>query len=99
MNAMTKIVAAVVMTGATSFVSTSANGWWDNDSYDRYDRWYGGPWYGGYPRWGPGWGDYRGWANYPGYSRGSTIIVNPSGDAGFDESADSVPVPRLAVPE
>jgi hypothetical protein len=97
MNAMTKIVAAVVMTGATSFISTSANGWWDSDR--RYDRWYGGPWYGGYPRWGPGWGDYRGWANYPGYSRGSTIIVNPSGDAGFDESADSVPVPRLPVPE
>ena len=99
MNAMTKIVAAVVMTGATSFISTSANGWWDSDR--RYDRWYGGPWYGDYPRWGPGWGAYQGWgwANYPGYGRGSTIIVNPSGDTGADESADSAPVPRLAVPE
>ncbi|MGB5727689.1 MAG: hypothetical protein WBM52_10805 [Thiogranum sp.] len=101
MNAMTKIVAAVVMTGATSFVSTSANGWWDNDSrYDRYDRWHGGPWYGGHPGWGGyrGWGGYpgSGWANYPGYNRGSTIIVNPRNSAGASES---VPVPRLYVPE
>jgi len=92
MNAMTKIVAAVVMTGATSFVSTSANGWWDNDSrydrYDRYDRWYGGPWYGGYP--GPG------WANYPGYRRGSTIIVNPSrGDRFGGRSSEFVSEPRV----
>ena len=100
MNAMTKIVAAVVMTGATSFVSTSANGWWDNDRYDRYDRWYGGPWYGGYPGWGGyrGWGGYPGWgwANYPGYNRGSTIIVNPGGgDSSADGSGEFVPEPRI----
>jgi len=97
MNAMTKIVAAVVMTGATSFVSTSAIAWWDNDRYDRYnryDRWYGGPWYGGYPVWGgyPG----PGWANYPGYRRGSTIIVNPSrGDRFGGRSSEFVSEPRV----
>jgi hypothetical protein len=99
MNAMTKIVAAVVMTGATSFVSTSANGWWDNDSrYDRYDRWYGGPWYGGHPGWSGyrGWGGYPGWANYPGYYRGRTIIVNPGGgDSSADGSSEFVPEPRI----
>jgi len=100
MNAMTKIVAAVVMTGATSFISTSANGWWDNDSrYDRYDRWYGGPWYGGYPGWRgyrgwgyPGWG----WGNYPGYNGGNTIIVNPNGgDSSSQSSSWSVPESRI----
>lgn len=97
MNAMTKIVAAVVMTDATSFVSTSANGWWDND---RYDRWYGGPWYGGYPGWGGyrDWGGYPGWgwANYPEYRRGSTIIiVNPmNGDSYGDRSSEFVPEQR-----
>jgi len=99
MNAMTKIVAAVVMTGATSFVSTSANGWWDNDRYDRYDRWYGGPWYGGYPGWGGyrGWDGYPGWGwgNYPGYRRGSTIIVNPMNrDSDGDRSREFVPEQR-----
>ena len=101
MNAMTKIVAAVVMTGATSFVSTSANGWWDNDR--RYDRWYGGPWYGGYRDWGaypgwggyPAWGAYPGWANYPGYGRGSTIIVNPGNtDSAGDGFSGFVPEAR-----
>ena len=104
MNAMTKIVAAVVITGATSFVSLSANAaWWDNDR--RYDRWYGGPWYGGYPYWGghrgwggyyPGLGGYPGWGGYPGYNRGSTIIVNPRGSG--DES-EPAPVPHYAIPE
>ena len=105
MNAMTKIVAAVVMIGTTSFVSTSANGWWDNDSYyDRYDRWYGGPWYGGYPGWGgyrgrgyPGWGyPGSGWGGYAGYNRGSTIIVNPNGSDSSGESySRSVPEARI----
>ena len=99
MNAMTKIVAAIVMTGATSFVSTSTTAsWWDSDS--RYERWYGGPWYGGYPGWGgyrgwvgyPGWG----WSNYPGYRQGSTIIVNPGNDDRFEENhSEYVPEPRV----
>jgi hypothetical protein len=94
MNAMTKIVAAIVMTGATSFVSTSATAsWWDSDN--RYDRWHGGPWYGGYPGWGgyPAWG----WSNYPGPRQGSTIIVIPgNGDSSEDDSAsESVPEPRV----
>jgi len=106
MNAMTKIVAAVVMIGTASFVSTSANGWWDNDDryYGRYDRWYGGPWYGGYPGWGgyrgwgyPGWGyPGSGWGNYAGYNRGSTIIVNPNGGDSSGESYSwSVPEARI----
>jgi hypothetical protein len=99
MNAMTKIVAAVVMIGATSFVSTSVNAtWWDNDR--RYDRWYGGPWYGHYPGWWGyrGWGGYPGWGwgNYPGYNRGSTIIVNPRAS---DSLGESVSLPRYSVPE
>ena len=103
MNAMTKIVAAVVMTGATSFVSLSANAtWWDNDR--SYDRWYGGPWYGRYPGWDgyrgwggyyPGWGGYPGWGYHPGYNRGSTIIVNPQSSG----AGEPRPAPRYSVPE
>jgi uncharacterized membrane protein len=109
MNAMSKIVAAIVMLGTTSFVSTSvAAAWWDNDRYYDDDRWYGGPWYGyggpwygGYPGWGysgwgyPGWG-YPGWGGYPGHGYGSTIIVNPenSGDAEEPVSRQA-PQPRI----
>ena len=100
MNAMSKIVAAIVMMAATSFVSTSVTAaWWDNDRY--YDGWYGGPWYGGHPGWGyPGWG-YPGWGylgpgGYPGYGYGSTIIVNPEGNTDLDENVTQhAPEPRV----
>jgi uncharacterized membrane protein len=105
MNAMSKIVAAIVMFGTTSFVSTSVSAsWWDDDRYRYYDRWYGGPWYGyggpwygGYSGWGyPGWG-YPGWGGYPGYGYGSTIIVNPERTADAEKSV-SQSVPQTRVP-
>jgi hypothetical protein len=97
MNAITKLEAMIIIAGAISFGSMSANAWWDND--DHYDRWYGGPWYGGYP--GYGWGGYPGygyrgypgygWGGYPGYGHGKTIIVIPQ----ISNSSTNNPAPKL----
>ena len=83
MNTLTKFGAVIGIAGAASFYAISASAWWNDDDY--YDRWHGGPWYGGYP--GYGWGGYPGygWGGYPGYGWGRypgsgqprTIIVNP----------------------
>ena len=67
MNAMTKCKAVVVLAGAASVASMSANAWWNDDDY--YDRWYGGRWYD-YPGYGwggcpHGWGGPYGWGGYP----------------------------------
>ena len=105
MNAITKLEAAVIVAGAISFSSMSANAsWWDNDDY--YDRWHGGPWYGGgypgygwggypgYGYWGGypgyGWGGY-GWGGYPGYRHSKTIIVIPQ----VNNKSNKNPDPRL----
>ena len=76
MKTITKLGAATVVACAASLGSTSANAWWNDHDY--YDRWHGGPWYGGgYP--GYGWGGYPGygWGRYPGYGDSKTIIVMP----------------------
>ena len=79
MKTITKLGAATVVACAASLGSTSANAWWNDHDY--YDRWHGGPWYGGgYP--GYGWGGYPGygWGRYPGYGDSKTIIVMPQVD-------------------
>ena len=100
MKAMTKLTTAVFIVGATSFGSMNAAAWWDNDRYR--DRWYGGPWYGGYPGYGwgyPGysWGGYPGygWGGYPGYGHGKTIIVTPQIS---ENSSQPLPKPKPKLP-
>jgi hypothetical protein len=96
MKAMTRLVAAIVaLTGATYTTSVNAS-WWDSDRHDRYyDRWHGGPWYGGYPGYGYGYPGY-GWGGYPGHGYGpSTIIVNPSRDSRDAPPPAIQPQPRL----
>jgi hypothetical protein len=84
MKTITKLGAATVVACAASLGSTSVNAWWNDHDY--YDRWHGGPWYGGgYPGYGwggypgYGWGGYPGygWGRYPGYGDSKTIIVMP----------------------
>jgi hypothetical protein len=89
MNTVTKIGFAIGIASAASFYPAGANAWWNDDDY--HDRWYGGPWYGGYPGYGwggypgYGWGGYPGywghpgygWGGYPGYNQPRTIILNP----------------------
>ena len=100
MNAITKLEAAMIVAGAAFFCSMSATAsWWGNNDY--YDRWYDGPWYGGYP--GYGWGGYPGygywghpgygWGGYPGYRSGKTIIVIPQISEG--SNTKTVPAPEL----
>ena len=78
MKTFTKIIAALAVGSALFAGTAAASGWWNSD-HDRYDRWYGGPWYGGYPGWGrwgyPGWGGwgYPGWG-YPGYGWGRSRV-------------------------
>jgi hypothetical protein len=102
MNAITKLMAAVLLASVAVFGSMSANAWWNDDDY--YDRWHGGRWYGypryawggypcsgwGYPRYG--WGGYpcNGWGGYPGYGESKTIIVNPQ-----VHDSSSKPEPKL----
>jgi hypothetical protein len=87
MRATTKMLAAVVVVSATASAPAIASGWWNSD---RHDRWYDGPWYGGYPGWG--WGGYRGWGwggygpyGYPGYGWGGgtprTYIITTPGQS------------------
>jgi hypothetical protein len=97
MNVMTRLTTAGLLACLAGLTPTGAAAWWDDD--DHYDRWYGGPWYGGYP--GYGWGGYPGYYGYPGYGYPgygypgsrypSTIIVNPP----RDEGRDAPPQPRL----
>jgi len=73
-------LAAVVVGATTAWAPAFASGWWNNN--DHYDRWRGGPWYGGYPGY-YGWGGNRGWGyggwgygpyGYPGYGWGSPRV-------------------------
>ena len=86
---MTKLEAAILVACTTCVGSVNASSWWNNDDY--YDRWYDGPWYGGYP--GYGWGGYPGygWGGYGGYGDGRTIIVYP-------QISDSTSEPEPQVP-
>ena len=88
----------MVAAGATFLATSAYASWWNDDDY--YDRWYDGPWYGGYPGYGwggyPGygyWGGYpgHGWGGYPGYRSGRTIIVIPQ----VNNSGTPRPEPRL----
>ena len=90
MNAMTKLEAVVLVACINCAVPTNATAWWDDDDYD---RWYDGPWYGGYPGYG-GWGGYPGYGGWGGgYGQGpSTIVVNPTPDNSRQQAA---PAPRL----
>jgi len=98
MDTMTKLGAAIVLACAGSFGSMSASAWWNDDDY--YDRWHGGPWYGGgYP--GYGWRGYRGygrygypgygWGRYPGYGQAKTIIVIPQVSEKPEKSEPELP--------
>ena len=100
MNVMMRLTTAGLLACLAGLMPASAAAWWNDD--DDYDRWYGGPWYGGHP--GYGWGGYPGyygWGGYPGYGYPgygypgsqypSTIIVNPP----RDEGSDTPPEPRL----
>lgn len=103
MKAMTRLVAAIVAITGAIYVNSVNASWWDSDRH--HDRWYGGPWYGGYPGYGYGWGGYPGygWGGYPGYGWGGypgygrrTIIVNP---ASGSREAPAVTRPRPRTPE
>ncbi|MGD2073593.1 MAG: hypothetical protein PVI91_11190 [Gammaproteobacteria bacterium] len=99
---MTKSRAVAMLALVACLGPGSAAAWWDDDDY--HDRWYGGPWYGGYPY--HGWGGYPGyygwghpgygWGGYPGYGYGSrhpTIIVNPP------QNERTAPEPERQLPK
>ena len=104
MNAITRLRAALLVACATALGTSPASAWWDDDDY--YDRWYDGPWYGGYPGYGwggypgywgghpgYGWGGYPGhWGGHPGYGGARTIIVYPQSR---DNPEPAQPAPQL----
>ena len=92
MNAIKRLEAAIVVACATILGASPASGWWDDDD-DYYDRWYDGPWYGGYPGyWGghPGYG----WGGYPGHGAARTIIVYPQTRDDVDRAPPEPYIPR-----
>jgi len=108
MNAIKRLEAAIVVACIAALGASPAGAWWDDDD-DYYDRWYDGPWYGGYPGYGwggyPGyWGGYPGygWAGYPGYGWGGhpgygaarTIIVYPQTRNDVDLAPPEPYIPR-----
>ena len=60
-------LAGLALAGVLGLAAMPANAWWggwDDDYYDYYGPWGGGPWYGGYPGYGYGGYPGRGWG-YP----------------------------------
>ena len=94
MNAMTKLEAAILVACGTCIGSVNASSWWDNDDY--YDRWYDGPWYGGYP--GYGWGGYPGygWGGYPGYGWGGYPGYGWGGYRGYGDGRTIIVYPQIS---
>ncbi len=51
-------LAGLALAGVLGLAALPANAWWggwDDDYYDHYGPWGGGPWYGGYPGYGYWW--------------------------------------------
>jgi len=105
MNAIKRLEAAIVVACLTALGASPASAWWDDDDY--YDRWYDGPWYGGYPGYlggypgygwgypGSGWGHPGyGWGGYPGYGAARTIIVYPQTRNDVDPAPPEPYIPR-----
>ena len=66
-------LAGLALAGVLGLVAVPANAWWggwDDDYYDYYGPWGGGPWYGGYPGYGYGGYPGYGYGGYPGYGYG-----------------------------